>query len=77
MDAVIVNNGNNRVIGSGPYGFRCIIACSSTAGSSSTQLNDPMLMNFDSYGNLYIADKGNTRMQKFLRQQDNNCSKLF
>lgn len=72
----IVDNGYNRVIGSGPYGFRCIIACSATAGSSSTQLSDPMLMSFDSYGNLYIVDTVNDRIQKFLRQRD-NCSKLF
>ncbi|CAF3978603.1 unnamed protein product, partial [Adineta steineri] len=62
----IVDNGNNRIIGSGPNGFRCIIACGSTSGSASNQLSSPSTFSFDSYGNIFITDQGNSRVQKFL-----------
>ncbi|CAF1438157.1 unnamed protein product, partial [Adineta steineri] len=62
----IVDSSNNRIIGSGPNGFRCIIACSSTSGSASNQLSSPSTFSFDSYGNIFITDQGNSRVQKFL-----------
>ncbi|CAF4185690.1 unnamed protein product, partial [Adineta steineri] len=62
----IVDSNNNRIIGSGPNGFRCIIACASTSGSTSNQLSSPSTFSFDSYGNIFITDQGNSRVQKFL-----------
>ncbi|CAF1131097.1 unnamed protein product [Adineta steineri] len=61
----IVDNGNHRLIGSGPNGFRCIAACSGY-GSSSSQLYYPQSMSFDSYGNIFVTDQYNNRIQKFL-----------
>ncbi|CAF4269728.1 unnamed protein product, partial [Adineta steineri] len=61
----IVDQGNYRLIGSGPYGYRCIAACSGSYGSSSTQLNGPYSIRFDSYGNIFISDLFNNRIQKF------------
>jgi sugar lactone lactonase YvrE len=65
---------DNRIIGSGPYGFRCIVACSMNIGSSSTQLNGPRTLGFDSYGNLYVSDYSNNRIQKFILIT-NSCGK--
>ncbi|CAF0948781.1 unnamed protein product [Adineta steineri] len=62
----IVDSGNNRIIGSGPNGFRCIIACASTSGSASNQLSNPSTFSFDSYGNIYVTDQSNNRVQKFM-----------
>ncbi|CAF4111065.1 unnamed protein product, partial [Adineta steineri] len=62
----IVDSNNNRIIGSGPNGFRCIIACASTSGSASNQLSSPSTFSFDSYGNIYVTDQGNSRVQKFM-----------
>ncbi|CAF4357085.1 unnamed protein product [Adineta steineri] len=61
----IVDQYNYRVIGSGPYGYRCIAACSGTAGSSSSQLYHPYSLSFDSYGNMFVSDISNNRIQKF------------
>ncbi|CAF1548766.1 unnamed protein product, partial [Adineta steineri] len=62
----IVDQYNYRVIGSGPYGYRCIAACSGSSGSSSSQLYLPYSLSFDSYGNMFINDENNRRVQKFL-----------
>ncbi|CAF0915430.1 unnamed protein product [Adineta ricciae] len=32
----ITDCSNNRIVGSGPYGFRCIVGCSGTGGSTSS-----------------------------------------
>ncbi|CAF3964398.1 unnamed protein product, partial [Adineta steineri] len=57
---------NQRLIGSGANGFRCIAACSGSAGSSSSQLFYPHTISFDSYGNIFVVDQENNRVQKFL-----------
>ncbi|CAF0715551.1 unnamed protein product [Adineta steineri] len=62
----ISDSQNNRIIGSSSNGFRCIIGCISTSGSASNQLNHPQMISFDSYGNLYVVDAYNDRIQKFL-----------
>ncbi|CAF4189689.1 unnamed protein product, partial [Adineta steineri] len=62
----ITDNANHRLIGSGPNGFRCIAACSGSYGSSSSQLYFPHVMRFDSYGNIFVTDSTNNRVQKFL-----------
>ncbi|UJR24498.1 hypothetical protein I4U23_005873 [Adineta vaga] len=68
----IVERSSSRVIGSGPNGFRCIIRCSVSTGSASNQLYYPSSLSFDSTGNLYVADTGNLRIQKYLLST-NSC----
>ena len=68
------SNYNNRVYGQGPFGFQCLFGCSSGGGSAANQLNSPRQISFDSYGNLFVADQLNSRIQKFLLVS-NSCSK--
>ncbi|CAF1591776.1 unnamed protein product, partial [Adineta steineri] len=49
----------------GPNGFRCLVGCSTVAGSASNQLCYPSSLSFDSYGNMFVADRYNNRIQKF------------
>ena len=70
----VVDLGNQRIIGSGPIGFRCIVGCSTQNGSSAFQLNSPRSLAFDTDGNLFVADTLNSRIQKFLLVS-NSCSK--
>ena len=72
----IVDSGNHRIIGSGSNGFRCIVGCSSSSGSTIDHLNYPQKMAFDSYGNIYVTDQNNNRIQKFNRN-NNPFSKFF
>ncbi|CAF1582908.1 unnamed protein product [Adineta steineri] len=69
----IVDTFNSRIVGSGPYGFRCLFGCTATAGSSSSQLYYPETLRFDSHGNLFVADRYNSRVQKFIIAS-NSCS---
>ena len=62
----IVDKNNSRVVGSGPDGFRCILACSGSSGSEPNQLRMPSSLSFDSHGNIFVTDRGNKRIQKFL-----------
>lgn len=73
----IVDRSNHRIIGSGPYGFRCIIGCSGSSGSSPSQLLFPRTMSFDSYGNILVADQNNRRIQKFILQNTQCGQYLF
>ena len=67
---------NHRIIGSGPDGFRCVVGCSGISGSASDQLNYPQNLAFDSFGNLFVVDKNNGRIQQFLLVT-NSCSKYL
>ncbi|CAF0862455.1 unnamed protein product [Adineta steineri] len=67
----IVEYGGSRIIGSSFIGFRCIAGCSGP-GSSPSQLNNPYSFSFDSYGNIFVADQTNCRIQKFL-VSSNSC----
>jgi hypothetical protein len=69
----IVDSGNNRVVRSGPDGFRCVVGCSDTSGSASNQLNSPFALGFDSYGNIFVTDQMNSRVQKFVLAT-NSCA---
>ena len=62
----IVDTNNHRIVGCGPDGFRCVAGCSNTTGSASNQLSLPQSMGFDSDGNIWVADYGNRRVQKFV-----------
>jgi hypothetical protein len=70
----IVDQNNNRIVGSGPNGYKCLVGCSEQAGSTFSQLNAPYSMSFDSYGNIYVTDKGNGRVQMFMLTT-NSCGK--
>ncbi len=62
----IADQNNNRIVGSGPGGFRCIIGCSGSVGTASNELHNPRYFAFDSYGNIFVTDMNNNRIQKFL-----------
>jgi sugar lactone lactonase YvrE len=72
----IVDSNNHRIIGSGPSGFRCVVGCTGTNGAASNQLLYPQSLAFDSFGNLFVVDKYNNRIQKFLFD-DSSCSKYY
>jgi len=61
----VVDQGNNRIIGSDENGFRCI----------NDKLSSPVTMSFDSYGNIYVTDRDNHRIQKIVK--NNICGKKF
>ena len=61
----IVEWSGNRIVGSGPNGFRCVAACSGQSGSSVTKLINPAALSFDSHGNIFVTDSSNHRVQKF------------
>lgn len=62
----IVDHFNHRIVGSGSNGFRCVCGCSGGSGAAANQLLFPISLSFDSYGNIYVADRGNNRIQKFI-----------
>lgn len=71
----IIEYNGHRIVGSGPYGFRCIAACTGSYGSAANQLWAPCSLSFDSHGNLIVSDTNNERIQKFLLAT-NSCGKL-
>ena len=70
----IVDNENHRIIRSKDDQFQCIIGCTNKNGSALDELNKPYAINFDSYGNLYVMDEYNFRVQKFILVT-NSCGK--
>ncbi|CAF4191884.1 unnamed protein product, partial [Adineta steineri] len=60
----IVDMGNHRIIRSGSNDIRCIIGCDGH-GSQSNELRYPGTLSFDNYGNIFILDEVNDRVQKF------------
>ena len=63
-DLFILNYGNHRIVGSGLHGWRCLVGCYGQ-GSRSNQLSLPSTLSFDRFGNLYVTDHNNNRIQKF------------
>ena len=70
----ILDSDKSQIIRSGSIGFRCVIGCSNPDGSASNQLYRPQSMAFDSYGNVFVSDTGNNRLQQFI-VSSNSCSK--
>jgi NHL repeat len=55
-------------------GGTCVVGCSNTPGARSDQLRYPRDLKFDQYGNLYVSDRDNHRVQKFmLNESSPNC----
>jgi len=69
----IVDSGNARIVGSGPNGFRCLVGCSGS-GPAFNQLDGPSDLSFDSYGNIFVTDFYNNRVQEFILLT-NSCGK--
>ncbi|CAF1375787.1 unnamed protein product [Adineta ricciae] len=66
-NSFIVGWSNHRIIGSDPNGFRCIVGCTGSPDSTSITFNSPISMSFDyMHGNIYVADKNNSRIQQFM-----------
>lgn len=61
----ITEHYNHRIIVSGPSGSRCIVGCTDTKGSTADKLSYPRSIAFDSFGNLFVVDCVNNRIQKF------------
>lgn len=72
----IVDRENHRIIGSDFNGFRCVIGCSNSGGAIADRLQYPRSLSFDSYGNIFVFDTYNNRIQKF-HFLTNSCSKCF
>jgi hypothetical protein len=71
----ITDYNNNRIVGSDRNGFRCIAGCTGGNGATPDQLYYPRGLSFDSYGNIYVVDGYNSRIQKFLLAT-NACGKF-
>ncbi|CAF3812173.1 unnamed protein product [Rotaria sp. Silwood1] len=61
----IVESQNHRIIRSIPNGFKCLVGCSGNSGITSSQLDYPQSMAFDTTGNIFVSDFNNHRIQKF------------
>lgn len=61
----IVDRGSGRIYRSDTNGFRCLVGCFGF-GSNTDQLNNPQTLSFDVYGNIFVTDRLNNRIQKFL-----------
>ena len=64
----ILDSGNGRIIRSDENNhFYCIFGCSDEPDSTNDKLAYPTSMSFDSYGNIYIVDQNNHRVQKIMK----------
>ena len=70
----IIDSSEDRIVVVGPIGCRCLVACTGTFGSKPNELKSPSALAFDTYGNMFIADGSNKRVQKFLLVT-NSCGK--
>ncbi|CAF0831536.1 unnamed protein product [Adineta ricciae] len=61
----VADNKHNRIIQVQNNAFQCIAGCTKESGSASNQLHWAYALRFDSFGNLYVADESNHRIQKF------------
>ncbi|CAF3888960.1 unnamed protein product, partial [Rotaria sp. Silwood1] len=67
LGTVYVAEGRNNRIIRWPKGATqgSVIVGGNGQGAQSNQLNGPISLSFDRHGNLYVADRGNNRVQKF------------
>jgi hypothetical protein len=72
----IVNQGHSNILRLGPHGLDCVVECSGESGSKPNQLNAPFSISFDTYGNIFVLDEENHRIQKFALAR-NSCSKSY
>jgi DNA-binding beta-propeller fold protein YncE len=70
----IVDHEHHRTVRSGSNGFQCLVGCSKKDGSGSDQLHFPLTLAFNSDGNMFVTDRNNGRIQKFILAS-NSCSK--
>lgn len=70
----ISDTNNHRIVGSKSSGFQCLVGCYGRHGAGADEFNHPRGLAFDSFGNLFVVDKDNDRIQKFL-SINNTCSK--
>ena len=61
----ILEEGTGRVLRTGTHHYLCLVGCT-TPGNGPTQLNGPSSFHFDNLGNLFVVDRNNFRIQKFL-----------
>ena len=71
----IADSRNHRVIRVGTSGYRCVAGCQSQPGSSANQLNQPSLLRLNSAGNVFVVDKNNGRLQKFI--VNGKCNRTY
>ena len=71
----IVDQWNNRVVGSDANGFRCIAGCTDTSDLAANKLYMPHRFSFDSLGNLYVVERYKYRIRKFALLSNSLCSK--
>ena len=63
---IYIQDGNiGSIFRSGSSGFQCIVACTGSSGILSDQLKTPHSIALDVYGNIFVADSGVFRVQKF------------
>ena len=66
----------NRIVRSRESIFECLVGCTNEPGSTSSTLDNPFSLAFDSYGNIFVTDMNNNRIQKFTLIS-NSCSKYL
>ena len=71
----IVDSGTQRIIRSGPSGFKCVIGCSTSSCLLPNHMCNPVTAIFDYHGNFYITNTNKNGIQKFALSA-NFCSKF-
>lgn len=63
----IADFNNNRIVRWAPNAMsgECIVACTGFAGVTANTLDGPASITFDRFGNLFVSDRNNYRVQKF------------
>ena len=61
----IADNEHHRLIQAGHEDYLSIAGCTGHRGSASNEFYKPYALRFDGYGNVYVADECNNRIQKF------------
>lgn len=44
------------------------MGCTGSAGTAANKMRGPRDLKFDKYGNIYVTDQGNNRIQKYMIQ---------